>query len=1572
MSVLNGCLNKSPPNSANSITTTTATAAIKVKPTANKPPVPYKPPGLNQKSAPGKQTTQHQPSAPDSQGYQTGITKYTPTSVLEDNHDTGSIKSETSSLCRPLKFGGHTDGGGDDIPVDGNGNQLIDSPFIANPNDNVYKPCEQNSGTIGSRATRFPTLGQCSRGNNNDSQDSERTVCCHNLAIDLYNKALESAKRALPTKSSKQSRQQFPRSFGEDFESIGPEGFNYLDDGQTECSYDYRDIDYNRDSIIRPDVFAHMDVGVPVLVGDVDTGDESPRTADDLRRRYGLPDKPDRVQPYVPSGAPSKTCPISTAIPLSEFAVTKPIVQNKVLVVDGHQDTDGGVIVKASDSTGATVLSDIAPEPNPITATTVSHTQTVPERKASTSRPMVLALSAGHQTQIAFKPADNRQTLSAGSPVSATGELMDSMAKRTSQLIIDTAIHESIARRLTPSPSGAENQDNRSNESKADPKSKKSSADSATVAADKEVAKRERKLLEKRLKEEEKQRRKAEKLIRDEDRAEKKSLFARFRTEDRQKKKIQKKQKQFEKIRQKSMVNKSKNSLKSDDNVDIEADDEYEPSPVPPPTLTTGPTVDRFGRHTYEDIDAEPVVTSGGAVLTANTDVEVVAVDVQLVLEDVPVKYEYIENVREIGVTYMPSNDNSGAEDTDTETVQPVAKKGSKRGSKSPKPAAGAVKSSSFRALKSKVKDIFPAHKWTPKLVRKSGKHTGADITGHKKQQSVVPSIIVVEDPALLQHPEFVCVPSPTPTPTDFQREYENITGDTFNSDQTVPIGADSEPTYDMSTASGTSGATTVVGTAANSNTGASGATVSGMASQYETEEDDEEQQFLERVSRVEGAGGRAHKKHRQKSKARAKLDRLKAKAMESLPKITSIVPLMKDFVSARRTQSSTAADRRQHRDLEYERYRQIPTRYDSDFDCVSDSELCDSLNRRTGRMDGPEGRAEARHHVYEEMAATQERLDSYMSPVSGPLRPPRRFSGMKYAPKVASTPTLSTQVLVRVPKRSMVPPPRPPPPTPRPSIVVDNIDDDQRPALVRKQRVPADIYYTNVRLNYKPKRRFISGRARAATLAHRTHTVPTGMAYDSPKPLLPVPLKACQTRVQALNAYNTALAYGLKAQTLPPQSAPAGPPPLLAGATGATRNWTPTPPPRRGRSRRDPRSQTQAVDQSALDWQPFTWKWRRCRSLTELDVRNSRQSSPVATNRRPNSPNKGTGSSHPPLPPSVPPQPAKIIQTHSKRPTRPPPPTISHSMSASALSSGTCRHDRNARPLNDCLVSDSYHIYSSVCKGVDTSHTAGAQPTQHDWSRRPLPAPPRPPKPKARRSLSTTTRDASVSTQDIGLNAWCDRETQLDARNNSLWEDSVNGMDMLGDPNDPYRTPTNPLTPTTPTNPPHMAFGTAYDDGGDLTAAHTYTSSTTNWYDAEPPAPGNVPPRSPPAHRRDRDWDQDTINDDVSSIASNYQSFASEYTTRADDDDGDDNVDEVMDRYGDEQYGDREETPVAEVTDVDDVGGHVVAPPPQPLSSDYTPTVKTACKTAVRSQSTRAAPDAGSHSPGRRSLPTS
>uniref|UniRef100_A0A6P6Y9M9 Uncharacterized protein LOC113795649 n=1 Tax=Dermatophagoides pteronyssinus TaxID=6956 RepID=A0A6P6Y9M9_DERPT len=112
---------------------------------------------------------------------------------------------------------------------------------------------------------RNPTLESFRNGNGDndnkkinksdslDSQQQQQQACCTKLAFNFYNKALDSAKKHLPNRNRQKNRYSggFPRSFGEDFHSLGPDGFYYLDnDQQTECSLDYRDLEFNRDSFL--------------------------------------------------------------------------------------------------------------------------------------------------------------------------------------------------------------------------------------------------------------------------------------------------------------------------------------------------------------------------------------------------------------------------------------------------------------------------------------------------------------------------------------------------------------------------------------------------------------------------------------------------------------------------------------------------------------------------------------------------------------------------------------------------------------------------------------------------------------------------------------------------------------------------------------------------------------------------------------------------------------------------------------------------------------------------------------------------------------------------------------------------------------------------------------------------------------------------------------------------------------------------------------------------------------------------------------------------------------------------
>ena len=485
-------------------------------------------------------------------------------------------------------------------------------------------------------------------------------------------------------------------------------------------------------------------------------------------------------------------------------------------------------------------------------------------------------------------------------------------------------------------------------------------------------------------------------------------------------------------------------------------------------------------------------------------------------------------------------------------------------------------------------------------------------------------------------------------------------------------------------------------------------------------------------------------------------------------------------------------------------------------------------------------------------MAATQERLDSYMSPVSGPLRPPRRFSSLRNTSKVASVPTLATQVMLR-PKR--VPPPRPPPPRPTPpqlTITVDTCsygsycssDSTISRTPSKPQRVPPNIYYHNIRLNYKPKRRFVHLKARHVDVLD---------TYDRPKPPLPVVNGRLQSRrirglntetqnrVQLKNDLNTERNRCVARNVLP----------LKEITTNAIYNKgvIPTPPPRRRRLASVNRSQT--IDQR-LEWRPFSWKTRRCRSMTELGCR-QRADTPT---KPPNRQNIG---------------PKLTVDSKGRpavRPSRPPLPT------------GSILFSKR-------FHSDNYHIYPSI-KGVANSKPSSV------FADRPLPPPPVPPRPKGAdlsrmQCHQKAVRDVCVSTSDNGLAVeMCEKQTQLDDSNDSIREalnamvaENRNGLDVDLDFD---KTPTNPLTPTTPTfisyiqplNGVDKGLDNSFDKCGerDLQCPDSPTvTSSANWFDAIPA------PDMGPGAQAYKDWDEETINDDISSITSNYMSLTTEVT---------------------------------------------------------------------------------------------
>src|SRR5699024_117631 len=163
------------------------------------------------------------------------------------------------------------------------------------------------------------------------------------------------------------------------------------------------------------------------------------------------------------------------------------------------------------------------------------------------------------------------------------------------------------------------------------------------------------------------------------------------------------------------------------------------------------------------------------------------------------------------------------------------------------------------------------------------------------------------------------------------------------------------------------------------------------------------------------------------------------------------------------------------------------PDMYEYEFKFASDSELSpgsgvDSLRRQK---------------VYQDLADAQERLELYLSPVGGhgPLRPPR---------STRSIPNESDQYhahqsmpSLAMAGRRLPPPPRPPPPklhsyhsVPAIEVAEDEISlstsmsslwppravsrSRSARASRHRQRVPADMFYRNVRLGFRPKKSYV------------------------------------------------------------------------------------------------------------------------------------------------------------------------------------------------------------------------------------------------------------------------------------------------------------------------------------------------------------------------------------------------------------------------------------------------------------------------------------------------------------------
>jgi len=179
----------------------------------------------------------------------------------------------------------------------------------------------------------------------------------------------------------------------------------------------------------------------------------------------------------------------------------------------------------------------------------------------------------------------------------------------------------------------------------------------------------------------------------------------------------------------------------------------------------------------------------------------------------------------------------------------------------------------------------------------------------------------------------------------------------------------------------------------------------------------------------------------------------------------------------------------------------------------------------------------------------------------------------------------------------------------------------------------------------------------------------------------------------------------------------------------------------------------------------------------------------------------------------------------------------------------------------------DNSHLYASVHKGSQ----------KIDISKRPLPPPPVPPRPKymsspgsvsvgsqsSTGSQTPTTRDVCVSTKDNGLIQVCEKETQ--SENHDLNGNIEPDLEPDLDPETPTTpTPTNSISEPVPKARESKQQKTIAEQSGELSESTvTISSLTTSYFDAEEPD----------------NWDEETINDDIESITSNYQSLSSDVT---------------------------------------------------------------------------------------------
>lgn len=327
-------------------------------------------------------------------------------------------------------------------------------------------------------------------------------------------------------------------------------------------------------------------------------------------------------------------------------------------------------------------------------------------------------------------------------------------------------------------------------------------------------------------------------------------------------------------------------------------------------------------------------------------------------------------------------------------------------------------------------------------------------------------------------------------------------------------------------------------------------------------------------------------------AKNKERLQRLKSRATESFNQFT-------DKIKKKKTSKKIAYP------------NDFLGMYEYEFKMASDSEMTPGTGVDSLR----------RSRIYVEMADAQDRLDMYMQPVGlggGPLRPPR---GIKNTDDFnRSMPALGVSGKVyrskQGPKRP--PPPRPPPPPTLatrstysiPAAIITDTGDEislstsmcslwTRGSKARKrasrQRVPAEIFYKNVRLGHRLKKSYVEQLQRSHDF-YSIMSLTMAKSQSAGQLNINLPIAPPKQKSKAFYVKHR----GFRTTTSPP------PPNSRTSFTTEYEAIDKRHQQLELLQQHQQKKQNEPVDPNA--WQPFTWKVKRCRSMAELDARQRQQ----------------------------------------------------------------------------------------------------------------------------------------------------------------------------------------------------------------------------------------------------------------------------------------------------------------------------------------------------------------------------